>query len=118
MLLALWVGIILFSSTDVAGAWANDLYRWLLVTAAESRSGPLYWIAQKSFHIILFAVFGWLLASQCQPRSSWLRGVMGSFAMGAVSEGMQFLFASRHPASADFLLNGLAGSLFFWLRIR
>jgi hypothetical protein len=75
-------------------------------------------MAQKSFHVALFAVFGWLLARQSRSRLGLPGGVIWSFAMGAASEGMQFLFATRHPASADLVLNGLAGSFFFWLRIR
>jgi hypothetical protein len=117
-LLLLWGGVILFSSTDIAGAWANASYQWLLGSPAEPSSATLHWVAQKSFHVGLFAVFGWLLARRSQSRSGLLGGMMWSFAMGAVSEGMQFLFATRHPASADFVLNGLAGSFFFWLRIR
>ena len=117
-LLILWVGVILFSSTDLAGAWANDFCRWLLASPAEPTSRTIHWIVPKSFHVALFAVFGWLLARRSQSRLVLLTGVMVSFVMGAVSEGLQFFFATRHPASADLVLNGLAGSFVFWLRIR
>ena len=118
LLLILWGGVILFSSTDVAGAWANACYQWLLGSPAEFSSETLHWVAQKSFHVALFAVFGWLLARRSPSQPSLLAGVMWSFAMGAVSEGVQFLFATRNPASTDFVLNGLTGSFFFWLRVR
>jgi hypothetical protein len=118
LLLMLWAGVILFSSTDIAGSWANASFQWLLGSPAEASSTTLHFVAQKSFHVLLFAVFGWLLARRSPSRPGLLGGVLWSFALGAVSEGMQFLFATRHPAFTDFVLNGLAGSLFFWLSIR
>jgi hypothetical protein len=114
LLLCSWIGLILFSSTSLAGQWADELYRSLF--QAPGHFGYARIIAQKSVHVLLFGSLGWLVTWRAgAARPSLVRGAAWSFAVGIVSEGLQLVFETRHPAWTDVLLNGLSGSLGSWL---
>jgi VanZ family protein len=118
LLLCAWIGLIFFSSTGVAGRWANWLY-----SALSSHSGLGQGVAmllfQKAYHVFLFAVLGTLLVTADSWRfPAWLRAVPWSFAIGALSEALQLAFDGRGPSLADVLLNGVSGSAGGWIWLR
>jgi VanZ family protein len=120
ILLAAWVGWILFSSSDLAIDWAYDLYEALAgVADTRSRIDTRHY-AQKLYHVGLFVVLSRLLIPCLQAEKS--RRLMWTafwcFAIGFVSEGLQFITSSRHPTLSDAMINGLSGTLasFIWLR--
>jgi len=118
LFLCAWIGLIFFSSTGVAGRWAHELYE-LFSSGSELGAGVSMLFVQKSYHVVLFAVLGWLLATAAWPRLNALpRAVLWSFLIGAMSEALQLAFESRGPSLADVALNGVSGSLAAWVCIR
>jgi VanZ family protein len=119
VLVCLWVVLILFSSTGVAGRWANQLYA-LFVASSDLSAGVPILVLQKGLHVFLFAVLGWLLVTASWPRLNALpRAMLWSFVIGAASEAVQLAFEGRGPSLADVALNGVSGSLaaWFWVRL-
>ncbi|MBI3697871.1 MAG: VanZ family protein [Acidobacteria bacterium] len=118
-LLAAWIGLIFFSSTDVAANWAEGAYNHLFQTLDLSSSAGTHLLTEKGFHAFLFLVLGWLVSpfpSGGKPRRI-VTSVLWCFVVGTVSEGLQFFFAGRDPRLSDVLLNGLSGTLTSFLRI-
>lgn len=118
LILTVWIGWIFFSSTSIAGRWAIQLY-----DAWSAHSGLGEGIAmllfQKAYHVFLFAVLGWLIASAPSPRPPLLsRTIVWAFVTGALSEALQLAFEGRGPSFADALLNGLSGSAAAWVWLR
>jgi VanZ family protein len=118
LFLCAWLGLIFFSSTGVAGRWANELYA-LFSANSELGAGVPMLLLQKGYHVVLFAVLGWLLVTAGWPRLNTLpRAVIWSFAVGALSEALQLAFEGRGPSLADVALNGASGSLAAWIWTR
>lgn len=115
--LIFWLGILLFSSTRMAGWLGRGVYGHFLRQFVRPM-GIDSSAAQKILHVILFGVFGWLLASvKIPPRSPWLRGLIWSFAIGATTELLQIAVRGRHPQFSDVILNGVTGTLSCWLAL-
>jgi VanZ family protein len=113
--LIVWILFVLLSSTSEVGQFVQDLYDCNLQDLGRI-FGIRTKIAQKGFHVIVFAVLGWLVSrSNLRPVSPWVRGVVWCFTIGAVSELIQIAMDSRQPSIRDFLLNGVAGTLSCWL---
>jgi VanZ family protein len=113
-----WITLILFSSTSLAGRWANQLYA-LFAASSDLGAGMSMLVLQKGVHVVLFAVLGCLLVSASWPRLNVLpRAVLWSFAIGALSEAVQLAFEGRGPSLADVALNGVSGSLAAWIWAR
>jgi VanZ family protein len=116
--LSIWLGILMLCSTSEVGSFATAFYREYLRPTARF-SGITTHDAQKILHVVLFAVLGWLLAhTNLPPRPAWLRGLVWSFAVGALTEFLQILARGREPLFSDVLLNGVAGALTCWLVLR
>ena len=117
LILCAWVGLIFFSSTGVAGRWANALYA-LLSSHSGLGEGVTMFLFQKAYHVFLFAVLGGLLISGASRSPAFLRVVLWSFVIGALSEALQLLFANRGPSFRDVLLNGVSGLFGGWIWLR
>jgi VanZ family protein len=116
--LLIWLGILLLSSTSEVGEFVTEFYRNYLRTSVRDY-GVSSHEAQKFLHVVLFAVLGWLLAyTKLPPRPAWVRGLVWSFAVGAVTELLQILARGRHPLFSDVILNGATGALTCWLVLR
>ncbi len=120
ILLAAWVGWILFSSSDLAINWAYGLYEALFGAADEPSRIEARHFAQKAYHVGLFVVLSRLLVPCLQAEKSRRVILAGSwcFAIGFLSEALQLITSSRHPSLSDAMINGLSGTLasFVWLR--
>ena len=118
--LALWVGLILFSSTAVAGRWANDLYNAVFTGFDASGSTDVRFLAQKLFHVFLFVGLSWLLSSITAGKKARQVLICGAwcFTIGILSEGVQLFVSTREPSLLDVMLNGCSGTLssFLWVR--
>ncbi len=118
--LALWVGFIFFSSTAVAGRWANDLYNTVFAGFDASGSTDMRFLAQKLFHVFLFVGLSWLLSSITAGKKATQILICGAwcFTIGILSEGLQLFASTREPSLLDVMLNGFTGVLssFLWVR--
>jgi VanZ family protein len=117
LLLCAWVVLIFFSSTGVAGRWANALYA-ILSSHSGLGEGVTMFLFQKAYHVFLFAVLGALLVSGASRSPAFSRVVLWSFLIGSLSEALQLLFANRGPSLRDVLLNGVSGLLGAWIWLR
>lgn len=118
LILSSWIGLILFSSTGIAGRWANALYA-LLCLRSGLGGGVTVLLFQKTYHVFLFAVLGGLLVSAASPRlPAWSRAIAWSFVIGALSEALQLAFEGRGPSFADVVLNGASGAAGAWIWLR
>ena len=119
-LLALWVGLILFSSTAVAGRWATDLYNAVFTGFDASGSTDVRFLAQKLFHVFMFVGLSRLLSSITVGKKARQILICGAwcFTIGILSEGMQLFVSTREPSLLDVMLNGCSGTLssFLWVR--
>lgn len=110
--IAVLVAAILFSSTAVAGKWADrtfdSLAVFLLAVFADYTPsyGTLHLFAEKAVHLTLFCTFGILLwnARPARPVSASLVLLSGAV-LGALSEFLQRFFPARDPLISDVLLN-------------
>ena len=120
ILVAAWVGWILFSSSDLAIDWAYGLYESLFGAPDTPSKAGVRHLAQKVYHVGLFVVLSRLLAPCLRAENSRriLLAAFWCFAIGFMSEAVQFMTSSRHPAISDALINGLSGTLagFVWFR--
>jgi VanZ family protein len=108
-----WIGVILFSSTSLAGAWSEAMFRSLaalffgqVLHPGDSAYSILHVLADKGFHVTLFAVLAILLwnATQNSPRKVPLILLSGAL-LGSISEVLQSFFPGRDPAIHDVLIN-------------
>jgi VanZ family protein len=111
-----WIGLIFFSSTGVAGRWANALYA-MLSSGVGLGGGWEMLLFQKAYHVFLFGVLGALIVSAAR-RPALSRAILWSLLIGGLSEALQLFFAGRGPSFADVLLNGLSGSAGGWIWLR
>ena len=106
-LCGLWIGIVLFSSTSLAGEWANAAYREII-----SRTALPYFLAEKGFHVLLFGILGLVLSRMF--RGSLLGSpsfvLLIALAVGVSSEALQAFFPGRDPALRDVIIN-LCGAI-------
>ena len=120
ILLAAWVGWILFSSSDLAINWAYGLYEALFgAVDTTSKIGARHF-AQKVYHVALFVVLSRLLVP-CLRAEKSRRVILTAFwcfAIGFLSEALQLITSSRQPSLSDAMINGLSGTLagFVWFR--
>ena len=120
ILLAAWVGWILFSSSDLAINWAYGLYEALFGAADTASRIETRHLTQKVYHVALFVVLSRLLVPYLRAEKS--RRVMCTafwcFAIGFLSEALQLITSSRNPSLSDAMINGLSGTLagFVWFR--
>lgn len=115
--LLIWLAVVILSSTSEVAEIGADVYRNYLRDAGRTL-GISSHDAQKSLHVVLFGVLGWLLAyTHLPPRSPWVRGLVWSFAVGSVTEIIQLLVRGREPLFSDVILNGVAGTLSCWLTL-
>ena len=77
-------------------------------------------VVQKLYHVVLFAIFGWLLAPLFKAGRGrrFMICAFCCFSVGMLSEIVQFFFVGRGPALLDVAINGLSGSLSSLIRIR
>jgi len=121
--LIVWLGVIFFSSTDVAGRWADALYAALFGAGGGGDAGWGYLAAQKGFHVGLFGLFGlfgfwWARHSRLAKLNVWAAPA-ACLAAGLASEGVQMLFATRSPQWGDVALNAASGGVVaLWVRAR
>lgn len=109
---AAWLGVIAFSSTSMAGRGSEAaffslsavLFRYLHPSYTEYL--VIHFLADKSVHVIMFAVLGILL---WQAIPSWRWKLVIILAVGGVvgscSEWLQSFFPGRDPAIRDVLIN-------------
>jgi VanZ family protein len=108
----LWLALILFSSTNRAGFWADEaftsvwnaiVHKWRL---GEPAHRFLMIAAEKSCHLLMFgtlAIVLWYLLPPSRAKN-WLILSVGAL-VGAASEILQRFFVTRDPTVRDFLLN-------------
>ncbi len=107
-----WIGVIFFSSTSLASAWAERTFGFLTDTffahlPHESSSyGILHLLADKGFHVTLFCVFAVLLWQALRhSERKVLVILLSGAAVGSCSEFLQRFFPGRDPAVRDVLIN-------------
>ena len=128
--IALWIGVIFFSSTSLAAHWCEKAFRFLSaiifshLRADDSSYGLIHLLADKSVHVGLFLVLA-LLLWQALPNAQWkiVRIILFGAAVGSASEFLQRFFPGRDPAVRDVLINvaGTAvgvGVCLAWIKYR
>jgi VanZ family protein len=108
---ALWIGVVLFSSTSTAAYWCETAYNNVsrfLFGAVDQKPGfdILHLLADKGFHVMLFFVFAVLLWNSVAAVSGkpWKVILAGAF-LGSCSEYLQSFFPDRDPAIRDVCIN-------------
>jgi VanZ family protein len=118
---ALWVCVIMLSSTTAVDQAANSLLTKLLSLVDGDRSfGVVKFLAQKGAHIFLFSLLGWLVIALISGGSKrrLLLATAATFAVGTCSESLQAVFPGRNPTLFDLMLNGVSGTSAAYLRLR
>ena len=111
----LWVGWILFSQTAAAGTLADALFALFF----EPEPGPVDWkhfVAQKGYHVLLFAVFGFLVGRRDGVESA--RAIAWCIGLSLFAESLQFFSANRNPSVWDALLNVASALTAYRLTVR
>jgi VanZ family protein len=112
-----WIGLILFSSTSVAGEWSERAYAWIYaaVFGASKTQGTgtslLHFVAEKCVHLTLFFVLGLLLSRVVFGRMRFGKVVLGGLIVGTASEILQRFFPGRDPAVRDVFINVVGTAL-------
>lgn len=99
----IWTALILFSQTTWAGHIASAISTWLFGPGPAEIGSPPF-LLQKSYHCVLFAVLGWMLARTGKPRSSASALAM-AIGFGVFAESLQWLAPGRHPQISDAVIN-------------
>ena len=107
-----WISVIFFSSTSVAGTWAELAFTSLssiFISGVQPKSASydvLHVLADKGFHVAMFCILALLLwkALGPVPRKAPLIVFMGAV-IGSCSEYLQTFFPDRDPAIRDVLIN-------------
>jgi VanZ family protein len=104
-----WIALIFFSSTSLAARWCEQAFRLLFGPSSstpQTRYQILHFLAEKSLHVMLFAVLGWLLWKALPPaRGKLVAILLAGLLVGSSSEFLQGFFPGRDPAIRDVLLN-------------
>jgi VanZ family protein len=113
-----WTAVIFFSSTSLAGSLSEqafDALSTLLFQGWQSSPGsyhPVHFIADKSVHVSLFAIFAVLLWNALPDISRKLSYViLAGTVVGCGSEFLQRFFPGRDPAFRDVCINAAATAL-------
>lgn len=122
LLRCFWIAFIFFSSTSAAAEWA-DLAYYTIMSHAPGASflgnqSALYLLADKGFHVFMFAILALVLARIFTGPTSILAI---AFIVGACSEFLQSFFPGRDPAVRDVIINfsgATVGVCIHWLRKR
>ncbi len=107
------LALIFFSSTRIAGQWAEYAFRFYRSLLGRVATGAeMHLLAQKGVHFLLFFSLGvWTHNTLNGTRAQKLVwAVCCCVLAGALSESVQ-LFTGRDAALADVLLNGASGAL-------
>lgn len=107
-----WIAVIFFSSTSLAGEWSEQGFSYVsaLLFSGLHPGAPSYdWLhlfADKGFHVMLFLILA-LLLWQAVPA---MRGkitfiLFAGLVVGSCSEFLQRFFPGRDPAIRDVLIN-------------
>ncbi len=107
-----WIGVIFFSSTSLAGQWSEEGFSYFsgLLFSGLHPGAPSYdWLhlfADKGFHVMLFFVLA-LLLWQAVPgiRGKAVVILFAGLVVGSCSEFLQRFFPDRDPAIRDVLIN-------------
>jgi VanZ family protein len=108
---AVWIGVIFFSSTSLASKWAEGTFHFVsaqLFSNLEQRPSfdLIHLLVDKGFHVSLFCILAILLwqAIDSGARKPWF--ILGCGAVvGSCSEFLQRFFPDRDPALRDVLIN-------------
>jgi VanZ family protein len=108
----LWIGVIMFSSTELAGQNAKQAYSWALAALAglvHANTAPFNSVrilVEKGFHVFLFVVFAVLLckAISIRHRNPIFVFFIGSI-VGSCSEWFQRFQPGRDPSLRDVCIN-------------
>ena len=112
----LWIGLVLFSQTDLAGRLA-DAFAGLFLEPGPARDSWMRFVAQKGYHVVLFGGLGALLALRSK-RPSKAEVVGWCVGFGALAESLQMLASNRHSSPWDALLNAAAALAAYALTAR
>ena len=107
LVLVSWVCLIFLSSTGIAGELSNSTYRRIVSSHANPEAVSLAKaFLQKSYHVFLFVVLGWLSA-RCRSRPFQIlwAGIFFCLTISTVSEVAQLAFSNRTPEFGDVVLN-------------
>ncbi len=115
---ALWIGVIFFSSTALAAEWCEERFHFLSEMIfgrfgpENSSYGLIHLLADKSVHVTLFLILAFLLwkVFRDAPRKTLLIVAAGAV-VGSASEFLQRFFPGRDPALRDVLLNATSTAL-------
>jgi hypothetical protein len=110
-LFRLWIGLILFSQTALAGRLADSFFS-LFVEPGPPSAEWLHFLAQKSYHVLLFGGMGALLALRTKLASK-AEVVAWCVGFGCFAESLQLLAPNRSPSPWDAMLN-ITASLGFY----
>lgn len=112
----LWVVLILFSQTALAGRLADAFMRLFLEPGPAVESWMRF-VTQKAYHVLLFGGMGALLALRSKPAGRW---EIFAWCVGfsAFAESLQAFSPNRHPSPWDALLNITAALAFYQLSAR
>lgn len=109
--MCLWIGVIFFSCTSLAGEWSEALYSevsgWFGSSSQLQGSETLHFIAEKGVHFTLFFILAVLLWNAL-PGRRWPRfmAILAiALLIGCCSEFLQRFFPGRDPAIRDVLIN-------------
>jgi len=107
------LGLVFFSSTAIAAECSEYAFQFYRSVTGLAAGAGLHLLAQKGMHFGLFFSLGVILYfSLVAPRREKVLWVLfACLLVGCASEGLQFLFPSRHPSFADIMLNGFSGLL-------
>ena len=105
-----WLAFVVASQTAEAGQLADSVFTWIFGAGGDDSiaHGRLHFILQKTYHVGLFAVFGYLL-SLAGARRSRAACLWFAVTAGVAAESLQLLAAGRSPQVSDAVLNLVAG---------
>lgn len=117
MLIVLWIAIILFSSTSLAGRLSDNAFLSVAamfpdwVRQDHAVLEDVYFTAEKTFHFSLFFVLGMLLWNTISGSSRrFIRVVLAGLVVGISSEALQMFFPARDPTIRDIFINVLGAA--------
>ena len=104
--LRLWIVVIVFSQTGLAGALADALVLWLFGGRPEGGEEWLRLLMQKGYHVGLFGVAGLLigLGEPARRGPAW-HGLLWCVGLSVFGETLQLLAPARSPQFSDAALN-------------
>jgi len=109
--IAVWVIVILFSSTSLAGRLSDHAFTSVATVFTDvqhnhSAVSDLYVIAEKSFHLLLFSTLGFLLWKVIPKLSRKVTLILFvGLVIGLLSEAVQLFFPDRDPTFRDVFID-------------